>query len=132
MTPIGWFITAICVFVGIVVGYILSKYFPNLVKNKKIEEVIKDPHLLAEKLKAHREIHEKELDVRTGKMYDMGKELDIEVEEDKETGQDVVMVKETEVKKAKEIKKKVAEDKTKKKIKKKIKKKSSRKKVVKK
>ena len=98
MTPLGWFIIVICVFVGVAVGYFLFKYFPNLFgTDKKINEVIKDPHLLAEKLKAH------------GNIYDMGKELDIEVGTDKETGKDVVMVKEKEVKKAKQIQKKIEE-----------------------
>jgi len=109
MTPLGWFITVICVFVGVAVGYFLFKYFPNLFgTDKKINEVIKDPHLLAEKLKTH------------GNIYDMGKELDIEVGTDKETGKDAVMVKEKETKKAKEIQKKVEKEKvqTKKKLKK--------------
>ena len=56
----------------------------------------------------------------------MGKELDIEVGEDKETGQDVVMIKEKEVKKARELQKKFSGDKTK------TKKKGKKKKVKKK
>ena len=108
MTPLGWIITGICIFMGVVVGKFLFKRFPNLLsKDKRMEKVLKDPHLLAEKLKEH------------GKIYDMGKELDIKVGVDKETDQDVVMIEEKEVAKPKASKKKIADKpKTKKKVKK--------------
>jgi len=115
MTPLGWMIIIICIFAGIIIGYYIYKRFPNLFnkfsKDKKMQEVLKNPHLLVEKLKSH------------GKIYDMGKELDIKVGEDSKTGQDVVVVEEIKSKKAKEIQKKTIgkaekkEPKTKKKIK---------------
>ena len=86
----------ICIFAGIIIGCIIFKRFPNLFsKDKKIKEVIKDPYLLAEKLKSN------------GKIYDMGKEIEIRVGKDSETGQDVVMVEEKEAKRSKEIQKKI-------------------------
>ena len=116
MTPLGWIIILICIFAGIVIGNFISKRFPNLfskfTKEKGINKVLKDPHLLVEKLKSH------------GEIYDMGKRLDIKVGQDNKTGQDVVVVEEIKVKKAKELQKKIAgkiekkEPKTKKKIKK--------------
>ena len=95
VTSLGWAIIVGSIFIGIVVGLLLSKHK----KDKKIQKVIKDPHILAEKLKAH------------GTIYDMGKELDIEVGKDSE-GKDAVMIKEKESKKAQKTQKKVAEDKT--------------------
>lgn len=114
MTPIGWFAIAICILIGIALGYYFSKRFPNLLgKNRKVEKVLNDPHLLVEKLKAN------------GKIYDDGKELDIKVGVDNETGKEVVVVEEKESGKAKKIQKKIekkAENKIKK-VKKKGKKK---------
>ena len=78
MTPLGWMAIALAVIVGIGLGSLLFKRFPNLLNkflsnNKKIKEVINDPHLLVEKLKAN------------GKFYDDGKKFDIKVGVDKET-----------------------------------------------
>lgn len=112
MTPIGWIIIGVCIMVGVTVGNYIFKRFPKLLnrftKDKKMQEVLKDPHLLVEKLKS------------SGKIYDMGKELDIKVGQDAKTGQDVIIVTEKESKRAKDIQKKVEKDKTqtKKKIKK--------------
>lgn len=109
MTPIGGLIIALCIFIGITLGCYLFKHFPNLFgRDKKMKQVLNNPHLLVEKLK------------ESGKIYDMGKELDIKVGIDNETGKEVVVVEEKESKKAKEIQKKVEKDKTK--TKKKIKK----------
>ena len=105
MTPLGWIVIGACIFLGVVIGYILFKY-----KDKKLRKVIKDPHLLVEKLKA------------SGQIYDDGKELDIKVGIDDKTGKEVVIVEERESKKAKTTQKKL-EKKTKKQIKKGAKKK---------
>ena len=103
MTPLGWVIIGICIVVGVVAGNFFFKKFPKLLnkfsKDKKMEEVLNNPHLLVEKLKS------------SGKIYDMGKELDIKVGQDKETGQDIVVVEEKESKKARDIQKKVERDK---------------------
>ena len=92
MTPLGGLILVLCIFLGIGFGYCISKRIPNFIfkhiptalskKDKKIEEVLKNPHLLVEKLKA------------SGKIYDEGKELDIKVGKDHETGQEVVVIEE--------------------------------------
>lgn len=115
MTPLGWTVIAISVIVGGAMGYYLYDKFPNLInktlnKDKKINEVINNPYLLAEKLNAH------------GKIYEEGEngmraEIDIKVGVNQE-GEEVLTVEKIESKK-KEIKKKVKEDKTKKKVKKK-------------
>ncbi len=98
MTPLGIIITAICILVGLAIGCFIFKRLPNIFnKDKKIKEVIKNPELLLEKLKSH------------GKIYDTGKELDLRVGKDNETGQDVVIVEEKEVKRAREIQKKIVE-----------------------
>ena len=114
MTPLGWIIILVGIFVGITIGYFIFKRFPNLfnkfTKERGINKVLKDPHLLVEKLKSH------------GKIYDMGKKLDIKVGQDSKTGQDVVVVEEIESKKAEKIQEKITgkkEPKTKKEIKKK-------------
>ena len=113
MTPLGIIIIVLSILAGLVIGHFISKFFPNLVsRNKKINKVIKNPRLLLEKLKSH------------GKIYDMGKELDLRIGKDSETGQDVVMVEEKKVERAKKIQKEIAskpqkkELKTKKKVKK--------------
>ena len=121
MTPLGIIIILLSILIGIPVGLFIFKRFPNLFnkfsKDKKIQDVIKDPHLLVEKLKS------------SGKIYDDGKELDIKVGKDNQTGQDVVVIEEIKTKKAKQIQEKITEkaekkgSKTKKKIKKKKKKK---------
>ena len=96
MTPLGWIMIGTSIFVGAILGYFLFKYFPNLLeRDKKIKEVINNPHLLVEKLKS------------SGKIYDGGKELDIKVGVDNETGNEVVVVEEKESKKAMAIQKKV-------------------------
>lgn len=123
MTPLGWIVIGTCVFSGAIIGYFLFNYFPNLFnKDKKIKEVINNPHLLVEKLKA------------SGKIYEGGEdgkkvELDIKVGIDNKTGNKVVVVEEKESKKAKAIQKKFEkfEKKIKKKIKKKIAKKGAKK-----
>ncbi len=121
MTPLGIIIIVLCILVGLIIGKVISQFFPNLFsRDKKMREVMKDPYLLLEKLKAH------------GDIYDMGKKLELKVGKDSETGQDVVMVEEKEVKRAREIQKKIIEKpkkkelKTKKKVKK-VRKKGTRK-----
>ena len=118
MTPIGWMAIGLAVIIGLGLGSFLHKRFPNLFgRNRKMKKILKDPHLLVEKLKSH------------GKIYDDGKELDIKVGVDNETGKEVVVVEEKATKKAEAIKKdlkkgifvkKIGKDKTqtKKKIKK--------------
>ena len=115
MTPLGIIIILLSVLVGIPTGLFIFKRFPKLfnkfTKEKGINKILKDPHLLVEKLKSH------------GKIYDMGKRLDIKVGQDSKTGQDVVVVEEIESKKAEKIQEKITgkkEPKTKKKTKKKI------------
>ncbi len=94
MTPTGYIIIAFCILIGVVLGSFFHKRFPNLFgKDRKMQKVIKDPHLLIEKLKAH------------GKIYDDGKELDIKIGTDKETGKEVVVIEEIKSKKARDIKK---------------------------
>ena len=114
MTPLGIIIILLCILAGIPIGLFISKRFPNLfnkfTKERGINKVLKDPHLLVEKLKSH------------GKIYGMGKRLDIKVGQDSKTGQDVVVVEEIESKRAKEIQEKITgkkEPKTKKEMKKK-------------
>ncbi len=119
MTLTGWLVIVIASFLGIAIGYFVFKYFPNFFgKDKKMQEVLKNPHLLVEKLKSQGEIYTVGEDGRKNK-------LDIKVGTDKETGKEVVVVEEMEgpePKKSKEVKKKVAEDKTQTKKKKKKKK----------
>ena len=122
MTPIGWFATITSIIIGAILGYYIFKRFPNFFNflnkdNKKIKEVINNPHLLAEKLKAN------------GKIYEEGEngkraEIDIKVGIDKE-GNEVLNVDKIESN-IKQTKKKV-EDKPKKKVKKKTKKKVKKK-----
>lgn len=114
MTPLGWSVLVIILVIGVGLGLYLSKRYPNLLDKilnrsdeKKIKEVIENPHLLVEKLKSH------------GEIYDMGKKLDVKVGIDKETGKEVVVVEETEVKVPKEIKKKIEDAGKTKKVKKK-------------
>jgi len=124
MTPLGIIILIVGILIGIKIGLFLFKRYPNLfnkfTKEKEINKVLNDPHLLVEKLKSH------------GEIYDMGKRLDIKVGQDSKTGQDVVVVEEIKVKKAKELQKKIVEkiekkeSKTKKKTKKKKKKKGKK------
>ncbi len=96
MTPIGWITIIISVLVGVGIGSYLHKRNPNLLTkdDRKIKEIIENPHLLLEKLKAH------------GKIYDQGKELNLKVGMDSESGKEVLMVEEIESKKAKAIQKK--------------------------
>ncbi len=98
MTPLGWIIIAICILVGITLGPFIFRRFPNLLNKdeKKIKEIINNPHLLVEKLKSG------------GKIYDVGKELDIKVGKDSETGQDVVVIEEIKSTKAKKIQKEIS------------------------
>ena len=64
MTPLGWTIMGISVLIGSVGGYFIYNKFPKLLdiahikENKKINEVINNPNLLAEKLNAHGKIYE--------------------------------------------------------------------------
>ncbi len=108
MTPTGWLVMVIAGFLGIAIGYFIFKYFPNFFgKDKKMQEVLKNPHLLVEKLKSHGEIYTVGEDGRKNK-------LDIKVGKDKETGKEVVVVEEIEgpnPKKPKEVKKKPVKDK---------------------
>ena len=101
MTPLGWTIILICVIVGFALAKYLFKKYPNLLDkdNKKMQEIINNPHLLVEKLKEH------------GKIYTEGKELNIQVGQDKETGQEVVVVEEMESKRAKQVEKKASKGK---------------------
>ncbi len=117
MTLLGIIILIVGILIGIKIGLFIFKRYPNLfdkfTKEKEINKVLKDPHLLVEKLKSQ------------GKIYDMGKRLDIKVGKDSKTGQDVVVVEEIESKKAEKIQEKITgkkEPKTKKKIKEKKKK----------
>ena len=108
MTTIGWFIIIFCLILGYLLAVVLFKKFPNLFQdNKKIDEVINDPHLLAEKLNAN------------GKIFDDGNEVKIGVGIDKETGKEIVTVEEIKSKQAKIIQKKVEKNSspTKKKVK---------------
>ena len=106
MTPLGIIIISICVLIGLIIGYIISKRYPNLFsRDKKMQAVINNSQLLVEKLNSR------------GKIYDMGKELDIKVGKDKETGQDIVVVEEKEVKRAKEIQKQITKKTEKKELK---------------
>ncbi len=101
MTPTGWLITVIASFSGIAIGYFAFRYFPNLFrKDEKMQEVLNDPHLLLEKLKSH------------GEIVDMGKKINLKVGTDPETGKEVVMVEEIEIKKQKEEKKAPVKEKT--------------------
>jgi len=99
MTPIGIIIILLSVLAGIPIGLFIFKRFPNLfnkfTKEGGINKVLKNPHLLIEKLKSH------------GKIYDMGKRLEIKVGQDSKTGQDVVVVEERESKKAEKIQEKI-------------------------
>ncbi len=94
MTPIGWFAIITSVLVGAILGFYIYKKFPNLFNrdDKKIKEVISNPHLLIEKLKAH------------GEIYDSGKKLDIKVGIDEKTGKEVLIIEKKEWKKEKKIK----------------------------
>ena len=97
MTPLGIIMIVSGILAGLIVGYVIFRFFPNLFsKDKKINKVIKDPNLLLEKLQSN------------GKIYDMGKGLDFKIGKDSETGKDVVIVEEKDVKRAKEIQKKIA------------------------
>ena len=121
MTPIGWIILAICIFAGFTIGAWINKNYPNFFdkffsffnRDKRLKEVLNNPHLLVEKFK------------ESGKIYDMGKELDIKVGKDSKTGQDIVVVEEIPSKKAKKIQKQITKKTEKKKLKpkKKVKKK---------
>lgn len=96
MTPMGWFIIIFCFIIGYFLAVFLFKKFPNLFQdNKKIDEVINNPHLLAKKLNAN------------GKIFDDGNEVKIGVGIDKETGKEIVTVEEIKSKEAKTIQKKV-------------------------
>ena len=107
MTPIGWMAIGLAVIIGLGLGSFLHKRFPNLFgRNRKMKKILKDPHILVEKLKSH------------GKIYDDGKELDIKVGIDNKTGKEIVVVEEKVTKKAREIQKKIEKTQTKKKIKK--------------
>lgn len=82
ITPLGWAIIVMSVLAGIGLGYFLNKRFPNLFsQDKKINEVINNPHLLVEKLKAQGKVYDyyedgqrKELNFRVG-LNDKGKEV---------------------------------------------------------
>ncbi len=112
MTPMGWFVIIVCSIMGYFLAVYLLKKYPNLFQdNKKIDEVINNPHLLAEKLNAN------------GKIFDDGNEVKIGVGFDKETGEEIVIVEEIKSKEAKKVQKDVEKVKVKKKIKSKSKKK---------
>ena len=108
MTPIDWMAIGLATIIGLGLGSFLHKRFPNLFgKDRKMQKIIKDPHLLVEKLKSH------------GKIYDDGKEIKIEVGIDSKTGKEIVVIEEIKSKKAETIKKELKKDKPKKKVKKK-------------
>ena len=123
MTPLGMIIIAFCILIGVVLGSFFHKRFPNLFsKDREMQKVIKNPHLLVEKLKSH------------GKIYDDGKELGIKVGIDKETGKEVVVIEEIKSKKAEAMKKNLKKGTLVKEIRKplKVKKKGQKKRVKKK
>jgi len=110
MTPIGWTYLIIGIIAGAMFGAIFFKKFPNLLNNSKEREmrkIVKNPHLLVEKLKSH------------GKFYSEGKELDIKVGIDNETKKEIVIVEERETKKSKQIQEKTSNKKIQSKAKKK-------------
>ena len=121
ITPLGWAVIIMSVFIGIVGGYFIFKRFPNLLgEDRKIKKVIKNPHLLVEKLKAHGEIYD---NLEDGRRV----EIDFKVGLDDKTGKEVLIVERKEpVKKLKEMKEKSTKKKIKpkKKVKKKVKKKN--------
>ena len=113
LTPLGWAVIIMSALTGTVIGYFIFKRFPSISDyDKKINKIIKNPHLLLEKLKAH------------GKVYDgledgRRQEIDFKIGLDKESGKEILIVERKEPVELKEIKKKVVEDKTKSKKKKK-------------
>ena len=117
MTPLGWSILAISVLAGISIGYFIFRRFPNALSlDRKMRKVVKDPHILLEKLKSH------------GKIYDEGEEVDFKVGVDLDSGKEIIMVEKKESK-VKEIKKEIVRKIPIKKVRKKVKKKSSSKKI---
>lgn len=113
ITPLGWAIIIMSVFVGTSIGYYIFKRFPNLFNHdRKMKKIIKNPHLLMEKLKAHGKIYDGTDDGRR-------QEIDFKVGLDKESGKETLIEERKEPVKIREIKKKVVEGKTKSKKKKK-------------
>ena len=113
-TTTGWIIILVCIGIGYMVGSYLYKRKPNILESdKKVLEVINNPHLLAEKLNAN------------GKIFDDGNEVKIAVGVDEKTGEEIVTVEEIKSKEAKKVQDKVDKSRspTKKKIKSKAKKK---------
>ena len=105
LTPLGWAVITMSVFAGTIIGYFIFKRFPDLFsKDRKIEKVIRDPHLLLEKLKAHGKIYDGTDDGRR-------QEIDFKIGLDKESGKEILIVERKEPVKLKEIKKKVPEGK---------------------
>ena len=123
MTPFGWFLIITSVLVGSVMGYAVFNRFPNLLNTKKEKEVnriVNNPHLLVEKLNAN------------GKMFEEGKggmraEINFKVGVG-EKGQETVEMEKIETKKEPRKQSKKKEKVTKEKTKKKVKKKSKKKK----
>lgn len=102
MTPLGWSIIAISVFVGISIGYFIFQRFPNLFnEDRKMKKVMKNPHLLMEKLQVH------------GKLYDQGKygekvEMVLKVELDEESGKEILVIERKENPNLEQIKKRLS------------------------
>ncbi len=98
MTPLGWIIIAISILIGITLGPYIFRHFPNFLNKdeKKIKEILNNPHLLVEKLKSG------------GEIYDEGNKMDIKVGKDSETGQDVVIIEEIKSTRAKKIQKEIS------------------------
>ena len=105
ITLLGWSVIAISVLIGVVLGNFIHKKFPNLFKHdRKMKKIIKNPHLLMEKLKAH------------GKIYDQGKygervEMGLKVELDKESGKEILVIERKENPNLAKIKERIARSK---------------------
>lgn len=113
ITPLGWTVILISLVVGSAGGHHIFKRFPNIfdrfTEDKKMIQVINNPKLLAEKLKAN------------GKIYEEGKngmraEIDFKVGIDDKTGKEVIIMEKEEFKIPK-VKKKIPKEKIKKKTK---------------
>ena len=115
ITSLGWSVIAMSVFAGVVGGRFIYKKFPNLFsQDRKMKKIIKNPHLLMEKLQAQGKIYDH---LEDGRRVEIG----LKVELDDKLGKEVLVLETKEpLKKLEEIKKEVSKKETK--IKKKVKK----------